>query len=210
MQSRFGDTINTINLIKSAGERLRKHVRASIDTKQLLVKECEETILAVATVVTRALGTGRKLLLCGNGGSAADCQHIAAEFVSVLTREFVRPGLPAIALTTDSSILTASANDFGFEGVFARQVQALGAAGDVVMGISTSGNSLNVLRALEYAGAHGMRTVGFTGASGGKIAAACEVCLRVPSANTQLVQESHLMVGHIVCDLAEQSLYGAE
>jgi D-sedoheptulose 7-phosphate isomerase len=205
MQERF----TAVNLLESASERLRSHVEASIDTKRLLLKECEGDILAVAAVITRGFSEGRKLLLCGNGGSAADCQHIAAEFVGVLTQQFPRRGLPAIAMTTDSSILTASANDFGFEQIFSRQVQALGAPGDVVVGISTSGNSPNVLRALEYAAAHGMRTVGFTGASGGKLKAACEVCLRVPSDVTQFIQESHLMVGHIVCDLAEQSLHAA-
>jgi phosphoheptose isomerase len=202
-------TSSRINLLESAGERLRAHVKASIETKQLLLRECEADILAAATVITRALGEGRKLLLCGNGGSAADCQHIAAEFVGVLTRQSPRPGFPAIAMTTDSSILTASANDFGFEEIFFRQVQALGAPGDVVIGISTSGNSPNVLRALAYARENGMRTVGLTGASGGKMTAVCEVCVRVPSAVTQFIQESHLMVGHIVCDLAEQSLLAA-
>ena len=129
---------------------------------------------------------GRKLLFCGNGGSASDCQHIAAEFVSVLTQQFLRPGLPAIALTTESSILTASANDFGFEGVFARQVQALGTPGDVLIGMSTSGNSVNVIRALEYARAHGMKTAGFTVCLRRRdMVPVCDVCLRVPSAVTR-------------------------
>src|SRR5690349_10745962 len=133
-------------LIAGAAERLRCHVRSSIETKQRVLAECEADILAAAGEMTRCVAGGGKIMLCGNGGSAADCQHIAAEFVSVLNQSFPRQGLPALALTTDTSLLTASANDFGFEGVFARQAQALGRPGDVVIGISTSGNSPNVLR----------------------------------------------------------------
>lgn len=194
-------------LVPGARERLRRHVAGSIETKQKIVAECEESLIAAAEAITRSLESGGKVLLCGNGGSAADCQHIAAEFVSVLNQSFLRPGLPAIALTTDTSILTASANDFGFEGVFERQVQALGRAGDVLIGISTSGNSENVLRALRYGRNHGIVTIGMTGAKGGKMADTCDVCLRAPSEVTQFVQESHIMMGHILCDLAEQSLH---
>lgn len=193
-------------LIPSARERLRRHVAGSIETKQKLLVECEDALIAAANTITEALQNGGKLLLCGNGGSAADCQHIAAEFVSVLTQSFLRPGLAAIALTTDTSILTASANDFGFEGIFERQVQALGRSGDVLVGISTSGNSANVLRALQYAADHGIRTIGLTGTPGGKMAGACDICLCAPSRVTQFIQESHIMMGHILCDLAEQSL----
>src|SRR4029079_11750360 len=135
------------------------------------------------------------------GGSAADCQHLAAEMVSVLNQSFVRPGLAAIAMTTDSSILTASANDFGFDGIFERQVQALGKAGDVVVGISTSGNSENVARALSYAASNGMRTVSLTGASGGRISEIAEIAIRVPSTTVQHIQEAHITIGHILCDL---------
>jgi D-sedoheptulose 7-phosphate isomerase len=195
-----------VDLVAGASEKLRWHVRQSIATKEALLRECETELLSIARVVTRALAAGRKLMLCGNGGSAADCQHIASEFVSVLTQHFMRPGLAAISLTTDTSLLTASANDFGFEGVFVRQVQALGAPGDVVIGISTSGNSPNVLQALRWARSHGMHAIGFTGASGGKMPEVCDLCLCVPSVVTQFIQESHIMAGHIVCDLAEQSL----
>lgn len=194
-------------LTPTARERLRRHVAGSIETKQKLLAECEDALIAAAEMMTATLQTGGKLLLCGNGGSAADCQHIAAEFVSVLNQSFLRPGLPAIALTTDSSILTASANDFGFEGIFERQVQALARSGDVLIGISTSGNSANVLRALQYAAAHGIRTIGLTGSPGGKMAAACDICLCAPSNVTQFIQESHIMMGHILCDLTEQSLH---
>lgn len=194
-------------LISTARERLRNHVTGSIETKQKLLPNCEETIMAAAEAVTECFANGGKVLLCGNGGSAADCQHIAAEFVSVLNQSFPRPGLPAIALTTDTSMITASANDFGFDGIFERQVQALGRRGDLLIGISTSGNSENVLRALEYARNHGIRTIGMTGIAGGKIAEVCEICLRAPSAVTQFIQESHIMLGHILCDLSEQSLH---
>jgi D-sedoheptulose 7-phosphate isomerase len=193
-------------LIATASERLRAHVAGSIDTKQKLLDSCEESILAAAEAMTACLLAGSKVMLCGNGGSAADAQHIAAEFVSVLNQSFLRPGLAAIALTTDTSIITASANDFGFEGIFERQVQALGRAGDVLIGISTSGNSENVLRAFRYAAEHGIRTIGFTGMPGGKFLNETEVCIRVPASSTQFIQESHIMIGHIVCDLVEQSL----
>jgi phosphoheptose isomerase len=191
----------------TARERLRHHVHGSIETKQKVLAECENALIAAAEAITTCLESGGKLLLCGNGGSAADCQHIAAEFVSILNQSFLRPGLPAIAMTTDTSILTASANDFGFEGIYARQVQALGRPGDVVMGISTSGNSENVLRALQYARDHGMVAIGLTGSPGGKMAGVCDVCLCAPSTVTQFIQESHIMMGHILCDLAEQSLH---
>jgi phosphoheptose isomerase len=202
----IGSMIHSV-LHPTARERLRRHVAGSIETKQKLLAECEDAMIAAAEVITQSLESGGKLLLCGNGGSAADCQHIAAEFVSVLNQSFLRPGLPAIAMTTDTSILTASANDFGFEGIYARQVQALGRPGDVVIGISTSGNSENVLRALQYARDHGMGTIGLTGSPGGKMAGVCDICLCAPSKVTQFIQESHIMMGHILCDLAEQSLH---
>jgi D-sedoheptulose 7-phosphate isomerase len=136
-------------LVADGAERLRKHLLGSIETKQRVLDSCEDRILAAATAIVSSLHAGGKLLLCGNGGSAADCQHIAGEMVSTLNHAFPRPGLAAIALTVDSSIMTASANDFGYAGIFERQVQALGKAGDVVIGISTSGTSENVLRALH-------------------------------------------------------------
>src|SRR5262249_4801106 len=127
------------SLVPDAMSRVRKHIESSIETKRKLLNSASGPILEAACAMAECLAAGRRIMICGNGGSAADAQHIAAEFVSVLTQDFLRPGLPAIALTTDSSILTASANDFGFDGVFARQVQALGRPGDVVVGISTSG-----------------------------------------------------------------------
>jgi D-sedoheptulose 7-phosphate isomerase len=195
-----------MSLTPNAHERLRRHIETSIETKRNLLAGDASPILNAARVMTECLASGHKILLCGNGGSAADAQHIAAEFVSVLSQGFLRPGLGAIALTTDTSVLTASANDFGFAGVFERQVQALGRPGDVTIGISTSGNSENVLRAVSYARAHEMCTVALTGADGGKLAQAAQITLRVPSTVTQFIQESHIMLGHILCDLVEQSL----
>ena len=189
-----------------AAERVRRHIESSIATKRKILDAGMVPILAAARLMTQCLEEGGKILLCGNGGSAADAQHLAAEFVSVLNQGFLRPGLAGIALTTDTSILTASGNDFGFAGIYARQVQALGKPGDVVMGISTSGNSENVVRAIAYAQAHAMHSIVLTGEDGGRLAGIAEVAIQIPSSVTQFIQESHLMVGHILCDLVEQSL----
>jgi len=193
-------------LTSEAAARVHRHIEGSIQTKRELVKGGIEPILEAARMMVECLASDGKILLCGNGGSAADAQHIAAEFVSVLNQTFPRPGLASIALTTDSSMLTGSGNDFGFAGVFERQVQALGRPGDVVVGISTSGNSENVLRALAYAKSHGMHAIGMTGKGGGKLPGVAHLVLHAPSRITQFIQESHIMMGHIICDLVEQSL----
>jgi D-sedoheptulose 7-phosphate isomerase len=158
----------------------------------------------IADEMTRAMMDGRKILLFGNGGSAADAQHLAAEFVGRFRRE--RRGLPAIALTTDTSILTAIANDYGFDDVFSRQVEALCAEGDVVIGISTSGNSKNVCSALRKARELGAFTVAFTGAGGGAAAAIADATVCVASKDTARVQEAHILCGHMLCDWVELSL----
>ena len=189
-----------------AAQLLRNHLRESIATKQRVLETCEGPILAAAAEIASSLRRGGKLLLCGNGGSAADCQHIAGELVSVLTQDFPRPGLAAIALTTDSSILTANANDFGYGGVFERQVQALGRQGDVLLGISTSGNSENVLRAMACCRGLGMRGIALTGATGGKLAAAADLAICVPDTNVQHIQEAHITIGHILCAIVERSV----
>lgn len=150
----------------------------------------------------RALAAGGRVYWMGNGGSAADCQHLAAELVGRFERD--RPGLAAIALTTDTSVLTSVANDYGFEQVFARQVEALCRPGDVLVGLSTSGNSANVLRAMERAATLGAYRVGLTGAGGGRLREHCELCLCVPATNTARIQEAHILIGHILCDLVEQ------
>ncbi|MCX8133979.1 MAG: SIS domain-containing protein [Roseococcus sp.] len=163
-----------------------------------------EAAARTADLCIAALRGGGKLLLCGNGGSAADAQHWAGELVGRFHRD--RRGLPAIALTTDSSVLTGIGNDYGYARVFARQVEALGAAGDVLIALSTSGNSANVLAALEAARARGLARIGFTGASGGAMAALCDICLRVPSTSTPRIQEGHEVLGHALCAAIEAAL----
>lgn len=183
------------------------YLLASAETKQRTAEHCVDAVLAAADLITTAFLAGGKVLLCGNGGSAADCQHMAAEFVSRLTKDFDRPGLPAIALTTDTSFLTAFANDCGFDGIFARQVQALGTPGDVLLGISTSGSSPNVVLAAKTARAAGLRTIALTGA-GGRLSAIVDVAIAVPSADTQHIQEAHLAIEHLICGLVERDLFG--
>ncbi|HUX28657.1 MAG TPA: D-sedoheptulose 7-phosphate isomerase [Terracidiphilus sp.] len=155
----------------------------------------------IAAEMTRAVLTGRKVLWCGNGGSAADSQHLAAELMGRFRRE--RRALPSVALTTDTSILTAIGNDYGYDRVFARQVEALCVAGDVVVGLSTSGNSANVCSALETARRMGAFTVAFTGQGGGKLASIAEATLCVPSKDTARIQEGHTLCGHMLCDWIE-------
>jgi phosphoheptose isomerase len=186
---------------------VRSYLAESAEIKRLTADACADAIITAAEVITDAFRSGGKLLICGNGGSAADCQHMATEFVSRLTKDFERPGLPAIALTTDTSFLTAYANDCGFEGIFTRQVQALGRPGDVLIGISTSGNSPNVIRAVDLAHATGLRTVALTG-SGGRLAKVADVAISVPSEDTQHIQETHLAIEHLLCMLVERALFG--
>jgi D-sedoheptulose 7-phosphate isomerase len=189
-------------------------VRAAIGVTRRLIEamEADEALCAAtaeaAEAVTAALRAGRKLMICGNGGSAADAQHWAGELVSRFLYD--RPGLPAIALTTDSSILTAIGNDYGYARVFARQVEALGQAGDVLFALSTSGNSPNILEALEAARARDILRVGFTGQGGGKMAALCDLCLRVPSDSTPRIQEGHEVLGHAICAMVEAAIFPRE
>ncbi len=180
-------------------------IEASIDVKRRTIETQAPMIVAIAERVVETFRRGGKLLLCGNGGSAADAQHIAAEFVSRFRRE--RRGLPAIALTTDTSILTAISNDYGYERVFARQVEALGRPGDMVIGISTSGISASVIAAMRAARNGSMATVGFTGASGGTLVDHVDLCLCVPSHNTARIQEVHITVAHVVCEIVERTLF---
>jgi D-sedoheptulose 7-phosphate isomerase len=165
---------------------------------------CAATAQAAEACVV-ALRAGCKLLFCGNGGSAADAQHWAGELVSRFNYD--RPGLAAIALTTDTSILTAIGNDYGYERLFARQIEALGVTGDVLLAISTSGNSPNILAALEAARARGITSIGFTGETGGKMAALCEICLHIPSASTPRIQEGHEVLGHAICGMIEAEIF---
>ena len=159
---------------------------------------------AVALCVD-ALRNGNKILFAGNGGSAADAQHWAGELVSRFYYD--RPGLPAIALTTDTSILTAIGNDYGYDYTFARQVEALGQEGDVLVAISTSGRSKNILRALDAAEQKGVKVIGFTGAGGGDMAGRCAICFQVPSTETPRIQEGHEFIGHLLCALIESEIF---
>lgn len=182
-----------------------KEFEASIDLKRRTLDSQASVIVAIAQLIVETFQRGGKVLLCGNGGSAADAQHIAAEFVSRFRRE--RHGLPAIALTTDTSILTAIGNDYGYERVFARQIEALGRSGDTVIGISTSGASASVIAAMRAAREGGMATVGLTGASGGALVDHVDVCLRVPSQNTARIQEVHITAAHAICEIVERTLF---
>ena len=155
-------------------------------------------------MIITALNAGNTVYFMGNGGSAADSQHLAAEFVGRFRKE--RGGLPAVALTTDTSILTAVGNDYGFDNIFARQIEALVKAGDVVVGLSTSGNSANVVRALEAAAQRRAHTIGLTGQSGGIMASVCDICLKVPSEITARIQEAHILIGHIICELVDEEV----
>jgi D-sedoheptulose 7-phosphate isomerase len=188
-----------------------KQIREEISlTSGLLAQIADDAALTrqIATVVEHfvtAMRSGDKVLWCGNGGSAADAQHLAAEFVVRFTVN--RPALPSLALSVDTSALTACANDFGYEQVFARQVEALGREGDVLVGLSTSGNSPNVVAALKTARERKLITIGMTGADGGKMAEFCDTLLRVPSRRTQNIQEAHGVFGHIIVQLMEQALF---
>jgi D-sedoheptulose 7-phosphate isomerase len=165
----------------------------------------QSSLEAVVELVEQALANGNKLLFAGNGGSAADCQHMAGEFVSRFM--FDRPALPAIALTTDSSILTAIGNDYGYEQVFSRQVQGLARAGDVLFAYSTSGNSPNIVAALQVARGLQVATVGLTGASEGRMNPYCDHLLQVPSTCVPRIQEGHLLMGHTICEMVEQRVF---
>jgi len=186
---------------------IRAIFEASAKAKDVFLVECAAELERAIDLIVDALRDGRKLLLFGNGGSAADAQHVAAEFVGRFLRE--RKPLPAIALTTDTSALTAIGNDYGFDDVFARQVRALGARGDVAIAISTSGKSPNVLRAVQTARDAGLKVVALTGGDGGALATAADVTLRVSASTLSArIQETHILVGHVICELVDQRLFG--
>ena len=190
-------------------ESIRSSIEASISVKALLLKDAGliATVSKVAEVLIDAFRAGNKLILFGNGGSAADAQHLAAEFVGRFAVE--RAGLPAIALTTDSSILTAVGNDYGFEQIFARQIQALGRPGDVAVAISTSGNSTNVLEGVKEARNRNLKTIGLSGKDGGALAQQADVAITIPSTSTARIQECHIAIGHLFCELVEAELFGS-
>src|ERR1700685_4376274 len=188
-------------------QRVSASIRASIAVKELLLRNAEvvSLIAKVSELLVETFDTGHKVLLFGNGGSAADSQHIAAEFVGRFA--FDRPALPALALNVNTSCVTAIGNDYGFEQVFSRQIEALGQAGDVAIGISTSGNSPNVLRGISVAKKKGLHTIALTGRTGGTLKAAADICICVPSDETPRIQESHILIGHIISELVDEAIF---
>jgi len=195
--------MNRIKFIKSS-------FKESAEVKLQTINSCANDIEKAAELLLVAFSNGKKLLLCGNGGSAADSQHIAAEFMIRLSHDLDRPAIPAIALTTDSSNLTAGGNDIGYENVFARNVSGLGNSGDVLIAISTSGNSGNVIKAVNAAHEKEMNVIGFLGGSGGKLREMVDIPIVVPSVSTQRIQEVHITIGHILCEIVERDLYDNE
>lgn len=179
----------------------------SSETKLKIKNECTQEILKAVELAIEAYKNKKKILLCGNGGSAADCQHIAAELMIRLSHDIERPALPAIALTTDTSNITAGGNDIGFENVFARNVEGLGNEGDILIAISTSGNSGNIIKAVNMAKNKKMITIGFLGGSGGKLKSLVDNAVVIPSGSVQRIQEGHITVAHIFCELIEKELY---
>jgi D-sedoheptulose 7-phosphate isomerase len=185
----------------------RGYLEETGDALARVREACLDDIAEAARVLAESLRSGGKLLICGNGGSAADAQHLATELVGTLTLDRIRPSIPAIALTTDTSLLTAVANDFGVERMFARQVESLGGAGDALIAISTSGNSANVLAAAEEARVRGLTVVALTGASGGRLAPMADVSIRVPSEATAHIQECHLAIEQLLALLIERDIH---
>ena len=191
--------------MKKAEQLIDQMVGESLRVKARFFEDNKDRIAQTAAKIAQVLRSGHKILFFGNGGSAADAQHLAAELVGRFGPD--RSALPGISLCTDTSILTALGNDYGYEKVFARQIEALGQSGDAAIGISTSGNSPSVLEALDVARAKGIFTIGFTGETGGKMNDRADVLFRVPSRQTPRIQETHLLLGHILCDLADRELF---
>lgn len=186
---------------------LENSLKESAETKLSMVNACKDDILKAAEAIKNAFSKGGKLMLCGNGGSAADSQHIAAEFVIRLSHDLHRPAMPAIALTTDTSALTAASNDLGFENAFARTIEGIGQEGDVLIAISTSGRSPNIIKAVEKAKEKKIFTIGLLGGNGGTLKSITDLNIIIPSSNTQRIQEGHITVGHIICEIVERELY---
>jgi D-sedoheptulose 7-phosphate isomerase len=187
---------------------IQDQLNESAETKKKMIEACSGDILKAVDAVIKAYNGKKKLLICGNGGSAADSQHIATELVIRMSIPD-RPALPAIALTTDSSMLTAGGNDIGFEKIFSRQVEALGQPGDVLIAISTSGKSENINRAVKEAKARGMVVIGFLGKDGGTCKALVDIPIVIPSNDTQRIQEGHITVAHILCGIIENEMFGS-
>jgi D-sedoheptulose 7-phosphate isomerase len=194
---------------QNVNDLITSHLRGAVSViaKLLENEPLLSTLVAASETTARAMLAGRKLMVAGNGGSAADAQHLAAEFIGRLTVD--RPAMRAIALTTDTSILTAVGNDYGYESIFSRQLEGLGQPGDVFLGISTSGNSPNILKAMRYCRSAGITPLGLTGHSGGEMTKICDQTIVVPSEITAHIQESHLVLEHIFCTLVERCYFGS-
>ncbi|MBI5404355.1 MAG: D-sedoheptulose 7-phosphate isomerase [Ignavibacteriae bacterium] len=186
---------------------IKESLKESSEIKLKVLDNCYDDILKIGDVFVECIKRGNKLLFCGNGGSAADCQHLATEFMIRLSHDVKRPAIGAIALTTDSSNITAGGNDIGFENIFARNVEGIGSKGDILIGISTSGNSENIIRAMKKAKEKGIITVGLLGKTGGRMKSECDYSVCIPSENVQRIQESHITVGHILCEITEREIY---
>jgi phosphoheptose isomerase len=192
---------------EQARGRAAAYLTETASVLQAVVSSCLDDIVEASTRVTASFRNGGTLLICGNGGSAADAQHLATEFVSTLTLDHPRPAMRAIALTTDTSVLTAIGNDFGVAGIFARQLEALGRPGDVLLGISTSGNSANVIAAAERAAGLGLTVLALTGRTGGRLAPLADVAIRIPSDVTAHIQEAHLATEQLLALLVERAIH---
>jgi len=192
------------------GDLVREKLLEGLAVMDLVARDgnLHATLTRAAEATVAALRAGSKLMVAGNGGSASDAQHVVAEFVCRLSDD--RPALRAVALTTNTSTLTAVSNDYGFERVFARQIEAIGQHGDIFLGISTSGNSANVVRALEQCRSMGIATIGLTGKTGGKMSPLCDYCLRVPSEVTMYIQQAHLALEHLFCFLVERTYFASD
>ncbi len=188
-------------------EKIIKAFEESASVKQQFIKENFDMVIEISKLLSDTFNKGNKLILFGNGGSATDASHIAAEFVNKFEKE--RPGLPAIALNTDVAILTSIANDYDFSEIFARQIKVLAQEGDVAIAISTSGNSPNVLKAVDVAKKKKLKIIAFTGARGDKLAAKADYVFAVPSSNTPRIQETHITLGHVLCQMVEEILFEA-
>jgi D-sedoheptulose 7-phosphate isomerase len=186
-------------------ETIKADLQESIDTKKEVLNTLSLKIEQAAINMIMALKSGKKVMFCGNGGSASDSQHLAAELIGRFKKN--RAALAAISLTTDTSILSALGNDFGFETIFARQIEGLGQKGDILVGISTSGESKNVAEAVKTAKSMGIKTIGLLGSGGGSLAGMVDLAIIVPSKNTPRIQESHITIGHIICNLIERELF---
>jgi len=187
-------------------QKIIAQLEESAEVKRQTIITAVDSIEAAAQMLIDCYRAGGKVLLCGNGGSAADAQHLAAELISRLKLE--RAAIPALALTTNTSLLTAIGNDYKYDLVFVRQVEAFGRAGDVLIAISTSGESENVIKAVEFSRVQGIKSIALTGAKGGRLAEKVDIAIKIPSDNVQRIQECHITVGHILCELIESALYG--